>query len=42
MGRLRSELGEDRLQGSDARRERMAAVLEDVVKLLGKSGGFFV
>src|SRR5260370_36188863 len=41
-GRLRTELGEDRSQGADARRGRVVVVLNDLVKLLSKSGGFFV
>jgi hypothetical protein len=40
--RLRSELGKDRPQHSDARRERIAIVLDDGVKLLGESGDFVV
>jgi hypothetical protein len=42
MGRLGSELGEDRPQGLDARRERVTIVAGDVGKLFGQSGGFFV
>jgi hypothetical protein len=41
-GRLRSKLGEYAPQSADARRERVAVVLDDVVKLLGESGGLFV
>jgi hypothetical protein len=40
--RLRAELGEDRPQRADARRERVKVALDDSVKLLGESGGFFV
>jgi hypothetical protein len=36
---LRAEFVEDGPQRTDARRERVAVVLDDVVKLLGKSGG---
>ena len=38
----RIQLVEDALQGADARRERVAIALDDIVKLLGKSGGFGV
>jgi hypothetical protein len=40
--RLWSELGEDRPQGADTLREWVAVALNDIVKLLGKSGGFVV
>jgi hypothetical protein len=40
--RLRFQLGEDRPQGLDARRERVTIVAGDVGKLSGQSGGFFV
>jgi hypothetical protein len=40
--RLRSELGEDRPRRADARRERVAVILDDIVKLFDQSGGFFV
>ena len=40
--RFRPELGEDRPQRADARREGVAVVLDDIVKLLGQSGGFVV
>jgi hypothetical protein len=41
-GGLGSELGEDCPQGSDARRERVGVIIDDIVKLLGESGGFVV
>jgi hypothetical protein len=41
-GPARSQLGEDRPRGADAGRERVGVALNDVVKLLGESGGFFV
>jgi hypothetical protein len=40
-GRLWPEFGEDGPQCADAMREGVAVVLDDLVKLLGKSGGFF-
>jgi hypothetical protein len=40
--RLRAEFVDDRPQRADAWRERVAVVLDDIVKLLGESGGFFV
>jgi len=40
--RVGADLGEDRLQRQDPRRERIAVVLDDIVKLFGESGGFFV
>jgi hypothetical protein len=40
--RLRPELGEDRPQRADARREGVTVALHDIVKLFGESGGFFV
>jgi len=40
--RLRPELGEDAPQRADTRRERVTIILDDIVKLLGESGGFFV
>jgi hypothetical protein len=40
--RLGSEFGEYAPQGADAWRERITVVLDDVVELLGESGGFFV
>ena len=40
--RLQPELGEYASQRADARRERVAVVLGDIVKLLGKSGGFVI
>jgi hypothetical protein len=39
--RLRPELGEDRPQRADARRERVAVILDYFVKLLGECGAFF-
>jgi hypothetical protein len=41
-GRFRPELGEYAPQGADAMREGVTVVLDNLVKLLGKSGGFFV
>ena len=40
--RLRPKLGEYGPQRAYARRERVTVALDNVVKLLGKSGGFFV
>jgi hypothetical protein len=40
--RLRPELGEDRPRRADAARERVAVALNEIVKLLGESGGFFI
>ena len=40
--RLRSDLAENAPQRADAMRKGVAAVLDDLVKLLGKGGGFFV
>jgi hypothetical protein len=37
-----SSLASYAAKGADARRERVAVVLDDVVKLFGESGGFFV
>jgi hypothetical protein len=37
-----SEFDKDRPQRADARRERVAVILDDFVKLLGESGGFFL
>jgi hypothetical protein len=33
------EFGQDRPQSADTRRERVTVVLDDIVKLLGESGG---
>jgi hypothetical protein len=41
-GRLGFELGQDRPQGLDARRERVTIVSGNVGKLFDQSGGFFV
>jgi hypothetical protein len=42
VGGLRPELVEDRSQRADARRKGIAVALYDVVKLVDKSGRFFV
>ena len=42
MDRLGSELGEDRPQRADARRERVGVVLNDVVQFFDERGGLFV
>ena len=41
-GRLRPELGADRLQGENARRERVPVALDDVVEFAEQGRGFIV